>query len=232
MRFNPKTFITIICSFVFSMHAFPQPENVFIRIDTIQTHDETETLLNFKMLVGNQGFLNFGDAYDSTANFSFHQYPNYSNVLIIDSEQSEIHIPLDLDGSIIRLKGVYPMDSLQINQITIYKTQSPDTSFTVISKYKKINGKLQEKPFSIKKSLSTKKLKSPPQKIHCTINGTEYCCPLLLKRSPGKLITHGHGNKPKNMFKKDGGYKKKITHIYIDRETIRYYWEGVIDLQE
>lgn len=210
-----------------------QTKKIFFKIDSLNYDDRINQLHIFRLTVGNQGFLNLGDNFDSTKVVSFINFPNYKNLLELENESSTIQIPIDLNGSKIILKNAYFLntDTLSIDQWTIYKTQALDTSYTIIEYCKMLNGKLADTNYKLKKIKNITKAKSPPLTIRLLINGKIHDVKLTLNKSPDLMIMHGHGYKPRNCYKKNGDYKKRVTKFHINESTYRYSWLGEIDLK-
>lgn len=209
-----------------------QTKTLYFQIDTLKYTDQVETILNFRLTVGKQGFLNMGDNFDTTKTLTFKNFPNYSNALKLNSDSSTIEIPIDLNGSYITLKNAYfqSPDSLIIDHWQLYSTQPMDTTYTIIEYYKKINGQLDKKPYKLKKKFESSKAKSPPLTIQLRINGITHNVNLTLTKQQGIEITHGHGYKPRKYLDKNGEYKKRLTYFYVNSETIKYIWTGEIHL--
>ena len=209
-----------------------QPRTFLFQIDTLKYADKIESILNFKISVGNQGFLNLGNNFDSTQVLTFKNFPNFKNTIKLDTNSSTIKIPIDLNGSYITLRNAYFLSSetLTVDLWTLYTTRPIDTTYTIIEYYKEINGQLDKKPYKLKKKIEISKAKNPPETIQLIINGIFYNVNLTLSKEPGIKISHGHGYKPRNHFDKNGDYKKRLTYFYVNSETLKYIWTGEIDL--
>lgn len=223
--------LTILTLF-FVVDLQAQTKKLYFQIDTLKCTDQVETLLNFRITIGKQGFLNMGDNFDTTRILIFNNFPNYSNTIKLESDSSTIEIPIDLNGSYITLKNAYfqSSDTLIIDHLQIYSTKPLDTTYTITEYYNKINGQLDKKPYKFKKEFETNKVKSPPLSIQLIINGRIHKVNLILTKQKGSEITHGHGYKQRKYLDKNGEYKKRLTYFYINSKTIKYIWTGEIDL--
>lgn len=126
-----------------------QEKHLFLQIDTLEYYDKLETILNFKINIGNQGFLNYGDIVDSNYVLSFNTTPNYTASFSLKNENSIIEIPIDSNGSEIHIYNSYNLksDTIRINRLSLYETQTNDTTYTIIEHYKVTNGRI----FTLKK---------------------------------------------------------------------------------
>ncbi len=224
-----KGFALILLFFIGVKASPAQSRSVYIQIDTL-TNNLPESLFRFDLRVANQGFLGLGDDFDSTAKRSYSQVPAYSNVLFLESNTSFIEVPIDAQGGKIAIEGGYGLDSIIINKIEVFDIQSPDTTRTRISQYKKVNGELAKEPFDVEIKVKTEKLVAPPEQVELIINGKSYQCSLRLIESPDEIVTHGHGYKPKKHLNRRGEDKKKLTYLVIVSRTKKYYWEGNIQI--
>jgi hypothetical protein len=219
--------------FFINNYSFSQSKRIYIQIDTIETYDKIETLINFKIEVYIQDHLHFEENESSETDksvYKLNEYPNYTTTLKVDFDASEIRIPIDLNGSEIILENIYHLDTIRINRIQILKTQPPDTTYSTIYKTKVINGERDEIPFSVEKKVNSKKTKSPTDEISLVVNGKKYPCSLDLTEFPEISIINGHGYNPEKRYKKNGEDKKKVIYMYSSGKQIRYHWEGRIRL--
>lgn len=221
-----------ILTFSIAVNLQAQTKKFYVQIDTLKFADKVATILNFKLTVGKQGFLNLGENFDTTQSFYFNKYPNYINTIKLDSDSSTIEIPIDLNGSYITIKNAYfqSSDTLIIDHWQLYSTQPLDTTYTIIEYYKKINGQLDKSPYKLKRKFKSSKPKNPPLTMQLRINGRIYNVNLTLTKQQGIEITHGHVYKPRKHLDKNGEYKKRLTYFYVNSETIKYIWTGEIDL--
>lgn len=221
----------VILTLFFLTQLNAQTKELTIIIDTLAFQLGQEDKL--KLRVGNQGFLNFGDDFDSIQFLTFKTFPNYSNKVKLDHDSSTIEIPIDKNGSHIKLKKFYRIqqDTLTISKLTIFETKAADSTFTATYFYKKINGQLADKPYKVKFEKSGNYYIPPPKKISLEINGIEYNSGLTITRTETEVM-HGHGYKPRKYLDKKGEYKKRLTYIYIDQRKYVYFWTGEIEFKE
>jgi hypothetical protein len=206
-----------------------QTNTLVLKIDTLIFQMGQEEKIQLK--VGNQGFLNMGENFDSTQVLSPTTYPNYTSKIELKNDSSILEIPIDKNGSHIKLKNVYnyDKDTLTINKLTIFVTKPADSTITVIYYTRKINGVLADRPYKIKVKKSGSYFIPPPSKLEMIIDGVVYKSILSLT-SERHLVSHGHGYKPRKYMKKNGEDKKRITYIFVDKGTYKYYWIGEMKL--
>lgn len=209
-----------------------QEKHLFLQIDTLEYYDKLETILNFKINIGNQGFLNYGDIVDSNYVLSFNTTPNYTASFSLKNENSIIEIPIDSNGSEIHIYNSYKLksDTIRINRLSLYETQTNDTTYTIIEHYKVTNGQLNDRPYKVKKNFSTKKEISPPNEIEIILNDKKYMVALNKNKEKGIEFKSGHRYNKKNHLDRGGELKKRLKYFYIKVETIRYNWFGLINL--
>lgn len=220
-----------IFTFFFVTQLNAQTKELTIIIDTLVFKFGQEDKLNLR--VGKQGFLNFGEDFDSTQFLTLKTFPNYTNKIKLDHDSSTIEIPIDKNGSHIKLKNFYRIkqDTLTITKLTIFETKAADSTFIVTYFYKKINGQLAEKPYKTKFDKSGNYYIPPPEKISLVINGVEYKSRLTIASTDTEVI-QGHGYKPRKYLDKNGDYKKRLTYIYIDQRKYVYFWIGEMEFKE
>jgi len=206
-----------------------QTKTLVLKIDTLifQMGQEEKILLK----VGNQGFFNMGEDFDSTQVLSLIDYPNFTSKIVLRNDSSIIEIPIDKNGSHIKLRNAYnySKDTLTINKLTIFETKPADSTITVIYYTRKIKGVLADKPYKIKVKKSGSYYIPPPSTIEIMLDGMVYKSILSLTRERN-LVSHGHGYKPRKYMKKNGEDKKRITYIFVDNGTYKYYWIGEMKL--
>lgn len=207
-----------------------QTKRIYFQIDTLTSNTKGEDLFDFGIKVGNEGLLNLGVYFDSTAKLQPNQFPNFTNPIQLAYDSSTIEVPINLTGSHITIKNAHKLksDSLIIDHWQIFPPQPIDTAYTIFVYYKKINGELADKPYKVKVKSKIKKVKSLPARLRIRINGIFYYADL--KRGSETVITHGHGYKPRNYLKRNGDYKKRLTYIYTDGRSKTTIWTGEIDL--
>jgi hypothetical protein len=222
--------LVILTSF-FVTQLSAQTKELTIIIDTLIFQFGQEDKL--KLRVGKQGFLNYGEDFDSTQFLTFKTFPNYTNKIKLDHDSSIIEIPIDKNGSHIKLKNFYKVqqDTLIISKLTIFETKAADSTFTATYFYKKINGQLAEKPYKAKFEKSGNYYIPPRENISLVINGVEYKSRLTIA-STDMEVMHGHGYKPRKFLDKNGDYKKRLTYIYIDQRKYLYFWTGEMEFKE
>lgn len=186
-----------------------------------------------KLRVGNQGFLNSGEDFDSTQFLTFKTFPNYTNKIKLDHDSSIIEIPIDKNGSHIKLKNFYKLqlDTLTISKLTIFEIKEADSTLTATYFYKKINGQLAEKPYKTKFDKSGNFYMTPQENLSLVINGVEYKTGLTIASTETEVM-HGHDYKPRQYLDKNGNYKKRLTYIHIDQRKYSYFWIGEIEFKE
>lgn len=221
----------VILTLLFVTQLSAQTKELTIIIDTLVFQFGQEDKL--KLRVGKQGFLNFGEDFDSTQILTFKTFPNYTNKIKLDHDSSTIEIPIDKNGSHIKLKKFYRVhqDTLKITKLTIFETKAADSTFTATFVYKKINGQLADKPYKVKFEKAGNYYIPPPEKISLEINGIEYNSRLAITSTDAEVM-HGHGYKPRKHLNKKGDYKKRLTYIYIDQRKYVYFWTGEIEFKE
>ena len=130
----------ILLIWFYSSELSAQSKTIFFQIDSLKAFDQGESAYNFKIRVGNQGFANLGENFDSTRSIS-KSIPNFTNVIELENDSSTIEIPIDLNGSFITLKNLRSLnaDTITIENWEIYNTQTLDTVYTIIEYYKKQN---------------------------------------------------------------------------------------------
>ncbi len=126
--------ISIIAFLIFltSQNIFSQTRNIVLRIDTIETCDYKETIWSFRVTVSNQGFLNFGESFDSTRHLTYNGIPNYINTLLLKSDSANIKIPIDPFGSYIQFNNISKLndfDTIRISRLELFDCRISDTSF-------------------------------------------------------------------------------------------------------
>lgn len=206
-----------------------QTKTLVLKIDTLIFQMGQEEKI--KLRVGDGSFFNFTKYFDSTQVISFDDYPNFTNKIELENDSSVIEIPIDKNGSHIKLRNAYNYnkDTMTINKLTIYETKPADSIITVILHTRRINGILENKPYKVKVRKSGSNFIPPPSTIEILIDGVVYKTTLSLTRER-HLVSHGHGHKPRNYMNKNGEYKKRITHIYVDKGTYKYFWIGEMKL--
>ncbi len=223
--------ILIVIIIILSNKLCAQSKLIVVKINSLNNSNYYETLSNFKLRVGNQGILNLGDKFDTTA-FIKKNHPNFLNKLVLESENSTIEIPIDFNGSFITIKNAYflSVDTLTINNWNVYNTKTLDSTFTIKTYYRITKGKLVEKPIKIKKQIKASKIIEPPTNVRININGVEYEVKIKLNEIPEELISNGHGYNRNKPYDKNSNYKKRLKyfHLYIFRK--RYIWGGEIEL--
>ncbi|WP_107038696.1 hypothetical protein [Brumimicrobium mesophilum] len=224
-----KTFLKIsFILFNFTTYSFfsnSQTKSIYIQIDTIVTFDKYETSLKFKVEELNESHDN------STSSYKINDFPNFTGNLYIDSDSSQVKIPVDNKGSYIVLENVYKIDTLLIQKFEYFNTQPPDSTFETRLSYKLKNDKRDSIPNRIERKLKTKKIKSPPKNITLTINNEEYKFNLKLIEVPHSIIINGHGYNRNNPYKRNGKYKNRLTSFDLTANQLKYYWVGRILLE-
>ena len=160
-------------------------------------------------------------------------YPNYSNIIELNPDSSEIKIPIDENGSHICLKNIQEIlnDTIHINLLIIYETRPIDSTFTNIYSYKILKGELDEKPYKIKRKTENSsdfKQQPPPSIIKMIINEKVYNVKM---NQIGELteVMHAHGYNKRKPFKKNSDYKNRLIKYYTEKLTFTYVWKGEID---
>ena len=226
--------IKSLCFLIFSYSlyclTYAQERSVVLIIDTIIAHNQSIPLHMLEVEICDQDRKTpfFCQNFDSTAHLDLYSYPNYINTLFLQTDTSKIKLPIDDEGSFVLLQAPENLDTIHINQLNLYNTKPPNTTYMVISKYKKINGELSDnqKPYRIKKRRKIAKTTTPPEVIIFNINGLDYSCHLQLKKQDGFSIMHGHGYRPRKYLDKNGVYKRKVTYFHVNERTIQFYWIG------
>jgi hypothetical protein len=224
--------ILIIIIIILSSKLYAQSKFIVVKIDTLNYSNSYETLSNFKLRVGNQGFLNLGDKFDTTAYISLKKYPNFKNKLVLDNKSSTIEIPIDFNGSYITIKNAYFLnaDTLTINNWYIYDTKTLDSTVTFKSYYRIRKGKLVENPIKVKREMNVSKIKEPPTSVTININDIENEVKIKLNEIPEKLISNGHGYSRNKPYNKNSEYKKRLKYFHVYTIRKRYIWVGAIEL--
>ena len=209
-----------------------QPKTIHLRIDTIDYYDKVETISKFVVFISNKGSSRLANRLDSMQKLTLNPYPNYTSTLLLENDSSMIELPIDLNGSTISIADAYNLqsDTLRISKLILYKTQNSDTTFTLTEYYKVINGKLNEKPFRLKRKVESKKEIAPPMEIELAINQNLYKTTIIQKTRVGMDILHGHEYRPRNYMDKEGYYKKRVTYIYSNSKTNKYNWKGQLKI--
>lgn len=214
-----------------SFHLTAQHRTFVIQIDTIEPFNKEITELGTR--VTNQGFLNFGEDFDSTQTFDLNNFPNYLNTITVQTDSSNLQLSIG-NGSYLEFANLFNLksDTLRLSKFGQYFTKTIDTTYTIIEYYKMINGNLDKKPFKIKKKKSFSKEKEikPPKIIIININGKDYEINMFKTSSLGYEVTQAHGYKPRKHLDKNGDYKKRLTYFYINIETDNLIWKGIINL--
>ena len=216
---------------IFFLFGFPkfyaQPKSIVVVIDTLIFQCEADNFIKLRVSENELIKIDF----DSLQQISLTEYPNFSCNIILNNSGSVIEIPVDKNGSHLKLTNVYNFtkDTLTINKLTIFDTKLADSTFTSVIYTKKINGILAEKPYKIKVKKSGTSFLSPPQMLEFNVDGKQIDAAFRLT-SERNLVFHGHGHKPKKIVKKSGKDKKRIKYIFIDKGTYKYYWISDVKL--
>jgi hypothetical protein len=205
-----------------------QTKTLILNIDTLVFQIGQEDKIQLR--VGDGSFFNFTEDFDSTQVISLNNYPNFTSKILLKNDSSIIEIPIDKNGSHIKLKNAYNYnkDTLTINKLTIFETKPADSTITVVLYTRIINGVLADKPYKVKVNKSGSYFIPPPSTIEIMIDGMVYKSILSLT-SERLLVSHGHGYKPRR-YKKNGDDKKRVTYICVDEGRYKYYWTGEMKL--
>ena len=190
-------------------------------IDTIDFVDELDQY-DFKITLTNQGFANLGQT-DSTAKVSTIDYPNFQTTVILKSDSTHIHIPLDQQNGYLELSNVYDSDTIRINKLKLFSNCYKDTTKTRIEHYRVKNDSVSDRPYKVKFKKKTEKKKCkirPPFKTMLTINDQKYFVSIQKIKSDAVEYMHGHGYKPRQTEKNYENYSG--TRLYISSITERY----------
>jgi hypothetical protein len=224
-----KWLVILISLFVTQLSA--QTKELTIIIDTLIFQLEPKDKLSLR--VGNQGLLNLGEDFDTTQSLTLRTFPNYVNRIKLDHDSSTIEIPIDKNGSYIKLKNFYKIqqDTLTIAKLTIYETQAADSTFTATYFYKQRNGRLANKPYTVKFDTSGKHWILPPEEISLKINGIEYNSRLTIVNA-GTEVMLGHGYKPRRNSDKNRNHEKRLIYFHIDQRKYVHFWTGEMEFKE
>lgn len=209
--------ITIILSY---LSAFSQKQLTLI-IDTIDFVNEIDQH-DFRITLTNQEFANLGQK-DTTAKVTTTGYPNFKTTINLESESTNIHIPIDQQNGYLELSNVYDSDTIIIHKLKLYSNCYRDTTKTRIEYYRVKNDSVSDRPYKVKFIENTERKKCkrmPPFKTMLTINDQKYVVRIQKRKSDGIEYMHGHGYKPRQTEKNHENYSG--TKLYISSITERY----------
>jgi len=191
-------------------------------IDTIDFVDDIDQY-DFKINLTNQGLANLGEI-DTSSKSTTKYYPNFQTVVSLNSDSTNIQIPIDDQNGFLEISNIYNYDTIRIDYLKLYSNCYKDTSETVIEYYRIINDTVSNEPYKVKHKTTTHKDKckrKPPYKTTLTINQKKYMVSIQ-KKLDGVEELHGHGYKPKRYQKDSENFKGKATRIYINSVTSNY----------
>lgn len=212
--------VLLIILFLSCLSGFSQKQLTLI-IDTLDFVNELDQY-DFRITVTNQGFANLGQL-DSTAKVTITEYPNFQTTVNLESDSSNIQLPIDQQNGYVELSNVYDSDTIRINKLKLYSNCYRDTTNTRIEHYRVNNDSVSDIPYKVKfkERVEKKKCKRrPPFKTSLIINGQQYFVSIQKKKSDAVEIMHGHGYKPRQTEKNFENYSG--TRLYISSRTERY----------
>jgi hypothetical protein len=214
-----KTVLTIIF-ILSSLSGFSQKQLTLI-IDTLDFVDELDQY-DFKITMTNQGFANLGQT-DSTAKVTITDYPNFQTTVNLESDSTNIQIPIDQQNGYLELSNIYDSDTIRINKLKLYSNCYRDTTKTRIEHYRVSNDSISDRPYKVKFKERTEKKRCkrrPPFKTSLIINDQIYFVSIQKKKSDLVEIMHGNGSKPNRTEKNYENYSG--TRLYISSRTERH----------
>lgn len=211
--------------------SFGQSKSLVLIIDTLEFQDYKVEFL--RVNVRNNGPSSWEEEVDSTKMQYSSTFPNLTVSLDLKNDRSLIEIPLDKNGSYLKVFNAYSLkkDTLTINKLIIFTTAPADSTISIIAYTHKKRGELAECAYKVKiKKRGTPAELAPPNCIPITFNNIAYQT-FLTTESVNTRVLHGHGSKPRNSTRKNGSEKAKVKVINIDERTFSYPWIGQIKLK-
>jgi hypothetical protein len=215
---------------------FGQSRQLFLQIDTVEFVDRFKAIGNFKVRVDNQGLFGSNEVLNSTENLQINKHPNFTRSVSLEADSNSISIPIDNQGSYLKLYNAYSLvsDTIRISRLPQFKCTFPDTTFSTIVYWKKVNGELIKPPYRVKKTVRQKKergTKVSSRKQSVIINDISYEIGPTLDTAQ-EVINHGHGHKPRHYRDNQGNEKKRLTYIFYDRLIHQYRLTAEIKLKK
>lgn len=165
----------------------------------------------------------------------FDSYPNYSAKINLESDSTEIIIPIDYSFGYVRILSAYNevIDTLRIQRLTLYDCPFSDTVYKRITYWKVLNGSIEEVPYKekFKKKVMKKKCPCPfPKEITLRINKKQYSVSFVQSKA-NETVTSGHRKRPVP-YRKNGNERSRYTYIHFYSRVIEFQREGVISLHK
>ncbi len=209
-----------------SFSGFSQTQLTLV-IDTIDFIDGFDPP-DFRIVVTNQGFANLGQI-DSTAKISRIDFPNFQTTVALETDSSNIHIPIDQHNGYLELSNVYNSDTIRINALRLYSNCYRDTMRSRIEYSRVKDNIVSDQCYKVefKERVKKKKIKrKTPLKTTLIINDQEYVTSIQ-KTKWLPLISSGNGYKPRMTEKNYENYSGTKFHIlsvteqYINVMTVK-----------
>ena len=188
--------LLLLAIYFFSINCRSQTKKVVIRIDTLDFIDKYEDFLDFKLFVTNQGFVNIGEEFDS-ADLQFNEFPQYYNTVVLQSDSSQLQIPLDRNGGYFEINNLYnsDIDTLQIDRYRLYSNCNFDTVRTWTTYYKDGTLEVDSSRSNFKTVIHQLDcVRPPPDTIKLRVNDKIYNTPVKFEAEERVVFSIGNGS--------------------------------------
>lgn len=198
----------VICQFGYSQ------KSLTLIIDTVSIIDDEAC--GFHIFLTNQGFAELGEIVHTDRLSSSH--PNFQVTCTLQSDSTDIHIPLNCDDGYLKLKNAYGKDTIWINNFQQLPNCYEDTVKTWTSYYKMRKGEIPPTPYSTDFKQDVVKKDCEPwiggERVY-SINEEEYRASEVKTKNELSEVINGHGYKPRWRGRK----KRRGTYFHIRTVT-------------